>query len=345
MKIRTGFVAALAALFLAVPAAAQNNSSPQTAEQVFSAKKTVNLYIGYTPGGSYDLYARLVAQHLGRHLPGKPTVIPNNMPGAGSLTAANYVNEVAPKDGTALAIVSETAAMEQALGNPAAKYDATKFTWVGRVASSNNIHLVWHAARAQSVEDTKTIEMTVAGTGPANIAEAVPRLLNAIAGTKFKIISGYQAAGPGMLAMERGEVDSAATSWAAIKSTKQDWLDKKLARIILQSVPERSPELPDVPALPEFGATPEDKQVLGLYASGGAIGRSFFGPPGVPPQIAKALRDGFQAMVKDPDFIADVKRASLDVEPATAAELQRIVENTVKVPDTVRARVRAIFGN
>ena len=123
----------------------------QTAEQVFSTKKTINLYIGNTPGGSYDLYGRVVAQHLGRHLPGKPNVVPNNMPGAGSLTAANYVYEVAPKDGTALALVSETAAMEQALGNPAVKYDATKFTWIGRVASSNNIHLVWHKAKAQSV--------------------------------------------------------------------------------------------------------------------------------------------------------------------------------------------------
>ncbi len=336
---RTGLVVTIGALIASGAALAQ------TAEQVFSTKKTVNLYIGYTPGGSYDLYGRLVAQHLGRHLPGKPTVIPNNMPGAGSLTAANYVNDVAPKDGTALALVSETAAMEQALGNPAAKFDATKFTWIGRVASSNNIHLVWHTAKAQSVEDAKTIEMTVAGTGPANLAEAVPRLLNAIAGTKFKIISGYQAAGPGMLAMERGEVDGTGTSWAIVKATKQEWLEKKIAKIILQDVPERSPELPNVPALPEFGQTPEDKQVLGLYASGGAIGRAFFGPPGIPPQIAKALRDGFAAMVKDPDFLADLKKANLDVEPATAAELQKVVEATVKVPDSVRARVRAIFGN
>ena len=170
---RTGLVVTIGALIASGAALAQ------TAEQVFSTKKTVNLYIGYTPGGSYDLYGRLVAQHLGRHLPGKPTVIPNNMPGAGSLTAANYVNDVAPKDGTALALVSETAAMDQALGTPAAKFDATKFTWIGRVASSNNIHLVWHTAKAQSVEDAKTIEMTVAGTGPANLAEAVPRLLNA----------------------------------------------------------------------------------------------------------------------------------------------------------------------
>ncbi len=320
-------------------------ASAQTAEQVFTAKKTINLYIGYTPGGSYDLYSRMVAQHLGRFLPGKPTVVPNNMPGAGSLTAANYVYEVAPKDGTALGLVSETAAMEQALGNPAVKYDATKFTWIGRVASSNNIHLVWHTAKAQSVEDAKTTEMTVAGTGPANLAEAVPRLLNALIGTKFKIISGYQASGPGMLAMERGEVDGSGTSWAIVKATKQDWLKNKQVKIILQDVPERAADLPDVPALVEFGKTPEDKQLLGLYASGGAIGRAVFGPPGIPPQIAKALQDGFAAMVKDPEFLADLQKANLDVEPDTPENLARVVAATVQVPDSVRARVRSIFGN
>ena len=320
-------------------------ASAQTAEQVFTAKKTINLYIGYTPGGSYDLYSRMVAQHLGRFLPGKPTVVPNNMPGAGSLTAANYVYEVAPKDGTALGLVSETAAMEQALGNPAVKYDATKFTWIGRVASSNNIHLVWHTAKAQSVEDAKTTEMTVAGTGPANLAEAVPRLLNARSGTKFTIISGYQASGPGMLAMERGEVAGSGTSWAIVKATKQDWLKNKQVKIILQDVPERAADLPDVPALVEFGKTPEDKQLLGLYASGGAIGRAVFGPPGIPPQIAKALQDGFAAMVKDPEFLADLQKANLDVEPDTPENLARVVAATVQVPDSVRARVRSIFGN
>ena len=332
-------------LLAAIAALSAGAASAQTAEQVFSAKKTINLYIGYTPGGSYDLYSRLVAQHLGRFLPGKPTVVPSNMPGAGSLTAANYVYEVAPKDGTALGLVSETAAMEQALGNPAAKYDATKFTWIGRVASSNNIHLVWHTAKAQSVEDAKKIEMTVAGTGPANLAEAVPRLLNALIGTKFKIIAGYQASGPGMLAMERGEVDGSGTSWAIVKATKQDWLKSGDVKVILQDVPTRSAELPDVPALPEFGVTPEDKQLLGLYASGGAIGRAVFGPPGIPPQIARALQDGFAAMVKDKEFLADLEKANLDVEPDTPENLAKVVAATVQVPDSVRQRVRAIFGN
>ena len=212
MKTISLAAASLAALTAAsAPALAQ-----QSVEQHYQTRKTINLVIGYAPGGSYDLYARLVARHLGRFIPGAPAIAAQNMPGAGSLAAANYIFAVAPKDGTALGALGETLAMEQALRNPGAKYDAAQLTWIGRIASSNNIHLVWHTAKAQSVEDTKSIEMTVAGTGPANLAETVPKLLNVIAGTKFKVVSGYQSSGPGMLAMERGEVDGVAESIAQI---------------------------------------------------------------------------------------------------------------------------------
>lgn len=323
---------------------AQGALAQQSAEDFFKARKSINMYIGYAPGGSYDLYARLVARHLGKHIPGNPAIVPNNMPGAGSLQAANYLYAVAPKDGSAIGALGETVAMEQALKNPGVKYDATKFTWIGRIASSNNIHLVWHTAKAQSIEDAKKIEMSVAGTGPANLAETIPKLLNALAGTKFKIISGYPSSGPGMLAMERGEVDGAGTSWAIVKSTKQAWLKDKKVKIILQDLPERDPELPDVPALLEFAKTDADKQLLGVYASGGAIGRSYCAPPDVPAHIAKALRDGFQAMAKDPELKADLAKAKLDLAPADHAFLEKTVASAAQVPEEVRARVRQIFG-
>lgn len=317
----------------------------QDASANFKAGRTVNLYIGYAPGGSYDLYGRMVARHLGRHIPGEPAIVPSNMPGAGSLQAANFIYSVAPKDGTALGALGETLAMEQALRNSGVKYDASKLTWIGRVASSNNIHLVWHTAKAQSIEDALKFEMTVAGTGPANLAETVPRLLNALIGTKFKVISGYASSGPGMLAMERGEVDGAGTSWAAIKSTKQDWLRDKTVKIILQNLPERDPELPDVPALLEFGKTEDDKQLLNLYASGGAIGRAISAPPGMPTHITAALRQAFQSMLKDPQLKADLDKAKLDLEPADHVALEAIVNKTVNVSDAIRERVRSIFGN
>lgn len=331
--------AAAVALGLSQPVLAQ-----QDAEEFFKAKKSINMYIGYAPGGSYDLYARLVARHLGKHIPGNPSVVPNNMPGAGSLQAANFIYAVAPKDGTAIGALGETVAMEQGLRNPGVKYDATRFTWIGRIASSNNIHLVWHTSKAQSVEDTKTYEQTVAGTGPANLAETVPKLLNAIAGTKFKVISGYASSGPGMLAMERGEVDGAGTSWAIVKATKQDWLREKKAKVILQNLPARDPELPDVPTLLEFAKTDSDRQLMGLYVSGGAIGRSYTAPPGLPANIARALREGFQAMAKDPELKAELAKAALDIDPADHAFLEKVVADSANVPDEVRERVRQIFG-
>src|SRR4051812_10289256 len=159
------------------------------AQEPFFARKTVTISIGYTAGGSYDLYGRLVARHIGKHIPGQPIVVAQNMPGTGSLKAASYIYEVAPKDGTALGVVVESAALEQALGNPAAQYDAARFTYVGRVATSNNIFMQWHSAKVQSIEDSKTLESSLAGTGPGSIAETVPRLLNALAGTRFRLVS------------------------------------------------------------------------------------------------------------------------------------------------------------
>ena len=341
--IRANLFAASAFVFTVTAGAAPTFAQDAIAH--FKANRNINLYIGYAPGGSYDLYGRMVARHLGRHIPGEPNVVPSNMPGAGSLQAANYIYNVAPKDGTALGALGETLAMEQALRNPGVKYDASKLTWIGRIASSNNIHLVWHTAKAQSIDDALKYEMSVAGTGPANLAETVPRLLNALIGTKFKIISGYPSSGPGMLAMERGEVDGAGTSWAAIKSTKQDWLRDKKVKIILQDLPERDPELPDVPALLEFGKTDADKQLLNLYASGGAIGRAVSAPPDLPPQITQALRSAFQAMVKDPQLKADLDKAKLSLEPASHAALEATVNKTVNVSDEIRQRVRSIFGN
>ncbi len=337
------FVAGAAVLCLLI-AAASSAHAQQSVEEFYRSKRTINMYIGYAPGGSYDLYARIVAKHLGKHIPGNPTVIANNMPGAGSLQAANYLYSVAPKDGTALGALGETVVMEQALRNPGVKYDATKYTWIGRIASSNNIILVWHKSKAQSIADVLSTEMTMAGTGPGNLAEIVPKLLNALAGTKFKVISGYASAGPGMLAMERGETDAAGTSWAGIKATKQDWLREKKIKIILQVLPTRDPELPDVPALLEFAKTEQDKALLGVYASGGAIGRSYTAPPDLPPNIAKALRDGFQAMTKDPELRGELAKVQIDLEPEDHVYLEKTVAGAANVSDEVRERVRQIFA-
>ena len=330
-------------LVAALVAASAGALSAQPVEPAF-AGKTITIYVGYTAGGSYDLYGRLISRHLGQHLAGRPTVVVQNMPGAGSLKAANYLYEVAPRDGTALGVVVESTALEQALANPAAQYDAAKFTYVGRVATSNNIFMMWHSAKVQSIEDAKRSAAAMAGTGPGSIAETIPKLLNAFLGTKFKLISGYPASTEAMLAMERGEVDGSSSSWAAVKVAKQDWLREKKIKIILQTTPQRIPELPDTPSLGEIGTTAEDRQVFALYASGSAIGRSLIGPPGIAAARVQALREGFDAMVKDAEFVADVRKIDIELDPLPGAAVAQLVAQTLDVPAAVRERAVNAFG-
>jgi tripartite-type tricarboxylate transporter receptor subunit TctC len=329
---------AVAALFVAA-----GDAAAQPVEQFF-ARKTVTITIGYTAGGSYDLYGRMVARYLGKHIPGQPSVIAQNMPGAGSLKAANYLYEVAPKDGTALGVIVESAALEQALANPAAQYDAAKFTYLGRVATSNNIFMQWHTAKVQSLDDAKRMESSLAGTGPGSIAETVPRLLNALVGTRFKLVSGYPASTEAMLAMERGEVEGASSSWAAVKVGKQAWLRENKIKIILQTTPERIAELPHTPSLGEIGDSAEDRQVFALYASGSAIGRSVLAPRGVPAERVQALRNAFQAMVKDPEFVADIQRLNVELDPLPGEQVGELVVRTLSVPAAVRERAKLAFG-
>ena len=325
----------LTTLLLAAPVVAQ--------EQAPIGRNNITIYVGNTAGGTYDLYARLVSRHLGNFLPSKPNIVVENMPGAGSLRAANFIYNVAPKNGTALGIISENLAIEQALRNPAVQFDASKLTWVARVGPAAAVHVVWNTAKAQSIEDTKKHEMTVAGTGPGNLAEVIPLLLNPLIGTKFKVIRGYPAANEALLAMERGEVEGASANWMTIKVQKRDLLAQGKLKVILQDLPTRLPDLPDVPALAELGDTPEAKQLTGLYASVGSIGRSFFGPPAMPQAAADQLRAAFMAMMKDPAFLADAQKSSLDLLPARGEELQTSVAKTLAIPEETIRRAQEIF--
>lgn len=319
------------------PVAAQEDNSA-----VF-ARKTITIYIGNTAGGTYDLFGRLVARHLGKHIPGRPNIVAENMPGAGTIRAANFVYGAAPKDGTALGIVTETVAIEQALKNSAVQYDARKYTWIGRVAASAAIHMMWHTSKVQSIEDAKKFEAPLAGTGAGNVAEVIPTLLNALIGTKFRIVRGYPAANEAMLAMERGEVEGSSSNWLTLKQAKGDWLRDKKVKVILQDLPSRRPDLPDTPSLGDIGETQEAKQLFGLYGSMGAIGRAFFAPPGVPALNTRLLREGFLAMTRDAEFIAEAERLGGELEIATGQDLQQAVEKTLDVPQSVLDRAQAIF--
>ena len=330
--------AALAALLCVA-----GTANAQTPEQFYKGK-TINLYIGYGPGGGYDFFGRLVGRHLGRHIPGQPNVVPQNMPGAGSLRAANFVYNIAPKDGTALGIVTQTVALEDAFGTPGVQYKAAGFNWIGRATSNVDILLTWKDSKAKTIQDAMQIEVPVAGTGPASPAEFMPKVLNHVLGAKFKVITGYPGSNEGMLAMEKGEVDGATTSWNTLKTSKQDWLKNKTINLLVQFTPYRHKEIPDVPNMVELGKTDEQKQILALYASGAVIGRSIFTSPGVPADRVKALRDAFTAMTKDPVFLAEVEQTKAEFDPMSGEELQKAIEDASKVSPEVREKARAARG-
>ncbi len=319
------------------------NASAQPADQFFKGKN-VTIAIGFSAGGTYDLFGRLVARHMGKHIPGNPTVIGQSMPGAGSFVAANWLYAVAPKDGTAMAIVSQTIAMEEALKNKGVRYKSAEFNWIGRATSNNEIQVFWHTSKGTTVEGAKTEAVPVASTGPGSPSETYPKLLNALIGTKYKLIRGYTGSTAGLLAMERGEVDGALTSWNTMKTTRKAQLDEKKAFIAIQYLLKRSPDLPDVPAVIELATSDADRQLLTFAAASGDIGRAFIAPPGLAPQRVKILRDAFDATMKDPELLNEVNKAQLDFEPAPASELERLVKVTLATPPELIERMEKILA-
>ena len=247
----------------------------------FFKGKTVTIYIGFAAGGSYDYFGRLVARHIGRYLPGNPTVIATAMPGAGSLTAANYLYARAPRDGTALGIVSQTMAIEEALGTPGVQYKASQFNWLGRATSVNEVSFTFHTSNTKTIGDAMSNETTMASTGAGSPSETYLKLLNDVAGTRFKLVGPYPASNDAMLAMQRGEVDGAFTSYGTLKVSRQDWLREKKINILVQ-YGERSADLPDVPFAVDLAKTDEDRRLMAFYVSSEQIGRAFLAPPQTP---------------------------------------------------------------
>lgn len=333
-------IAAMAGILSAAVAGSAAAQSPAE----FYKDKTVTVTIGFSPGGTYDLFGRMVARHIGKHLPGSPKVIAQNMPGAGSLRAANWLYSVAPKDGTQLATVSQSMAIEEALGNKAVRYKAAEFNWIGRVTSNIEVHVIWHASKGTTIEGAKSAVIPVASTGPGSPSEAYPKLMNALLGTKFKLVRGYPGSTNGLLAMERGEVDGALTSWNTMKSTRKKLLDDKKMILLVQYVSQRSPELKDVPAVVELASNDEDRKLLAFAASSAEVGRSILAPPGVPADRVAALRAAFDAAMKDPALLAEVNKARLDFVPASGAELQKIIQDTASTPPALIERMKKILA-
>jgi tripartite-type tricarboxylate transporter receptor subunit TctC len=315
-------------------------SSPAAAQPVaeFYTGKTITISVGYSPGGSYDFYPRVFARYLGKYIPGHPTVVIQNMPGAGSLRAANFLYNVAPKDGTALGVVTQTLMLEAPLGTPGVKYNAVDFSYVGRMTGVLETMISWHEAPAKNIQEARKFEMIAGGTGPTSPTEGYPRLLNAFAGTKFRIVSGFGGTAEIMLAMERREVDALENSWNSVVRTKREWIESKKINVLIQAVMERSRQLPDTPTLVEMGETPEAKAALAFYTSAAEVSRSLIGTPGIPADRLKALRDAFQATTRDPEFLTEIKKSQSEFDPAPGEYLEDLAKKIAATPPEVVRR-------
>src|SRR5262245_19818997 len=294
----------LASLGAATPAAAQGETL---------AGKSVQMIIGFGPGGGYDLWGRTVARHIGAQLPGRPAVVAQNMPGAGSYTAASYIFNVAPKDGTVLGIIARDAALGPLSGAPGARFDPLQLSWIGTPAKETNVCIAYHSAAVKTAQDLLAKPLIVGDTGPGTGTRSYPKALNELIGTRFRLVGGFPASSDVFLAMERGEVEGICESLDSIKVRRPTWIPDKTVTILFQGGAAPNPELRGVPFVLDLARTDEQKQAIEFLYAGQGIGRPFVAPPALPAPRLKMLRDAFNATMRDPDFIADAKKSKLEL--------------------------------
>lgn len=310
----------------------------------FYGGQTIELLIGYSAGGGYDAYARLVARHMGNHIPGHPTLVPRNMPGGGGRVLAGYVENVAPKDGTVLATADQSLPLQQALGDPTVRFDTSKFFWIGTPIADNNTLVTWHTTGVETVEQAKEKPVVMGATGE-NTSAQYPRAMNSLLGTKFKVIVGYPGGNDINLAMERNEVGGrGSNNWPSWKSTRPDWLAQKKINLLVQIGLTKDPELPNIPLLYELAKDDESRAALKLLSAPVAIGRPLFTTPGVPSERVAILRRAFDDTMKDPEFLADAKKQNLDISPSSGEELQKVVEQILATPKSAIQRLAAAIS-
>jgi tripartite-type tricarboxylate transporter receptor subunit TctC len=319
--------------------AATSAATAQTVEEFYKGK-TFTIVVGSDVGGGYDTNARLLSRHIGRFIPGNPTVIVQNRPGAGSIIAANYIYSAAPKDGTVIGMVQRGIPLFKLTNQPGVQYDPEKFTWIGNMSSEVGVSMVWHTSPVSKTEDLFTKEIVVGGSGSGAENETGPRLLNAILGTKFKLVSGYKSQTEVLLAMERGELSGIGSmSWPTLKTNKAEEFKSGKIRVLMQNGLKRDKDLPNVPLSLELAKTDADRQALEFYFTQNTIARPIVAPPGVPADRVAALRAAVIAMAKDQEFKNDAAKIGLDTDPTGGEEVQRIVEKLVKTPAEVVKRV------
>ena len=324
-------VAAVLALPVALPAYAQS----------FYEGKTITIVTSTGVGGTYDVTARLISRHMPRFIPGRPTMIVQNMPGGGNVLATNFMYTIAPKDGTTVATVHNAMPVHQVLDGQGVRFDASKFEWLGSTGSENEVILVWHTTGIRAIAEVTKREVILGGTGAGSGIVIIPRLMNALLGTKFKIVTGYKSSEDVNLALQRGEVEARAFSLSAIKAQRADWLRDKRITILAQVGAKRAHEIQDVPLVTELAKSEENRQVFKLISAAPGLGRPYVAPPGVPADRLAILRKAFEATMKDKAFLAEAEKLQLDIDAISAEEVTQLVRETVNAPASVVAKAKA----
>jgi tripartite-type tricarboxylate transporter receptor subunit TctC len=310
----------------------------------FYKGRTVTIVVSSAAAGGYDAVARAVARHLGKHMPGNPTFIVRNMPGAGGMTATNFLYNNAEKDGVVIGLVQNNTPFEPLFGTREARYDPVKFNWLGSPSSETAMVLLWHAVPVNSVADLKAREVAVGVSGANSTPAFFTRLLNATLGTKMKLINGYPGQNDVLLAMERREVDGHPSAFFnSVRSTRPAWLRDKTVKAILQYGAEKLAELADVPLASDLVASDEDRLVMQAAFAALALGRPFLAPPGIPPERVAALRQAFAATIADAEFLAEAERLGLGLNTArTGEQIQEVIERAYQSPPRVIDRLRQL---
>jgi len=304
----------------------------------FYRGKAVNVLIGVGVGGEYDLQARLVARHLGKHIPGNPNVVPQNMVGAGGINMANHLYHSVARDGTFIGMMGNNFPATQAVGGKSVKFDAGKFQWLGTIAPVVETMAVWHTAGVKTVDDLRKRETVAGASGRGAITYFYPMMMNAFLGTNFKIVTGYPGGNQINLAMERGEVEARNNTWSSWKATRPQWLKDKQIFVVAQAGP-RAPDL-DAPSVEDLARTPDDRLTIELIVSGTQLGRPFATTPDIPADRLAALRDAFRATMKDPEFLKDAAQLGFEVDPVYGEPMQKIVEKVLSTPQKLAMRAK-----
>ena len=333
--------AALAGMIATLPLAAKAQSAAD-----FYKGRTVTMMIGSAPGGGYDAMGRAVSRHIGKHIPGNPVVVVQNMSGAGGIIPTNYLFKMAAKDGSLIGTVNNTTPFEPLIGTKEASYDPTQFNWLGTPSVEVGLVAVWRESPIRTLDDLKAKESTMGSSGANSTPSFYARLLNELLGAKMKIVVGYPGQNEAFLAMERGELDGyPSTFYSALTSTRPEWLRDKKVRVLIQYGPQRQPELGETPFLPDLLTKPEDKALAQVAFAALALGRPFLMPPGVPADRVATMRKALMDVFTDKEFIAEAEKLQLSVGSVrTSEQLQKEIADAYKSPPELVARLRRLAG-